>query len=37
MGNSQDLEGRMPVSWWVGVVLFGAAMFNLGMLMGALV
>jgi hypothetical protein len=36
MGNMQESENRRPAHWWFGVVLFGAAMFNLGILMGAL-
>ena len=36
MSDTQDSENRRPANWWFGVVLFGAAMFNLGILMGAL-
>jgi hypothetical protein len=36
MDHSLDFEVRMPPGWWVRVGLFGAAMFNLGVLIGAL-
>jgi hypothetical protein len=36
MGHSQDFEVRIPPSWWVRVGLFGAAMFNVGVLIGLL-
>ena len=37
MDHSQDFEIRIPPGWWVGVVLFGVAMFNLGVLTAVLV